>query len=250
MKRRISLTALGAGLVAPWSVFAQTVTPAVAKPASAAASSPARTQVQRGGRVVALSGDCELVKSGGERKPLKQGQQVMQGESVETKGDGEVLLRFADQSQLLVRSNAQVEFEVLRAYGALAQREKTIKLLRGGLRYITGALTRKQGVRFSTPTATIGIRGTDLEILVNEAPTDDLAAGTILKVSKGEAQLNANDGTDVDVRAGEWALGTEPELVPRGGVRRRNAARALTGAAQAAAKALVTTKGKLDGLMR
>ena len=98
---------------------------------------------------------------------------------------------------------------------------------------------------FETSTSTIGIRGTDIEILVSETPVNDDPAGTYLKVNTGVAQLAASNGEQVDVEAGQLAFGGEPELVARGlGLPRRPAARKVAPAAASAFKG-----GVLDRLM-
>ena len=97
-----------------------------------------------------------------------------------------------------------------------------MRILKGGLRYISGKATVRDKVLFETSTGEIGIRGTDIEIAVADEPRQEVAAGTYLKVNKGAATLTAADGTTVDVDSGEVAFGGEPELVPKGasGIRR------------------------------
>jgi OmpA-OmpF porin, OOP family len=88
----------------------------------------------------------------------------------------------------------------------------------------------RQKVTFTTSTATIGIRGTDIEIVVSEEAVQDNNPGTYLKVNTGAAVLTAVDGAAVDVTPGEVAYGGEPELNTRGagGVRRAAARKVQT----------------------
>ena len=106
--------------------------------------------------------------------------------------------------------------------------------------------TLKSTVAFQTPTATIGIRGTDIEIAVSEDPVNNDPAGTYLKVNSGIANMAATDGTQVDVDAGQIAFGGLPEVVPRGpGGTRRPAARKV----EAAVGGLFKT-GAMDRLLK
>ena len=136
--------------------------------------------------------------------------------------------------------------KTLKLKGAAATRQKTIRIVKGGLRYISGKATVRTRVAFETTTATIGIRGTDIEIAVSEDPVNTDPAGTYLKVNTGAATMAAVDGTQVDVDPGQVAFGGEPELVPRGvGGKRRPAARRVEDSVGGLFKT-----GLLDRLMR
>ena len=145
-----------------------------------------------------------------------------------------------------MRSDSRVTFDQLIQKGELKKRKKTLRILKGGMRYVSGKATRKSQVAFVTDTVSIGIRGTDIEIAV---ATDNLSgnpAGTYLKVNTGQAVLVAQDGTQVEVDPGQVAFGTEPELTPRGaGGVRRPAARRVESALPGLFKA-----GGLDRLLR
>ena len=213
--------------------------PAPATPASAPA--PARLGAVTGEFRVLRNGAAVTLKAGA---PLRAGDEFSAGEG------GEAFIQFRDGAKLAVRPNSEVKLDAASLSGAVSTRETVIRLLKGGLRYISGKATYRKGVSFKTPTATIGIRGTDIEIAINDDPQADLSVGTVLRVNSGEAILSAPDGTAVDVVAGEWALGAEPDLIPRGSnQKRRSQARAVDAALKAAAGG-VFKAGALDRLMR
>ncbi len=217
--------------------------------ASGASAAVPTTRARPGAWVVAVSGDATSI-GGASSVPLRNGAVVREFDVIETGLKAEVLLRFSDGAQTVIRPNSRIEVAGLMLSGAPEKRNKHLKITKGGLRYLTGKLTRKSAVRFTTATATIGIRGTDLEIAVTGESSDELQAGTVLKVNSGAASLDATDGSSVDVQAGEWAQGTEPELTPKGGGKRRPAARPLSAADQAAAAKLLGSKGKMDALLK
>jgi FecR protein len=158
---------------------------------------------------------------------------------------GEALVRFDDGARLALRNGSSFEIQGLQLKGPAATREKIINVIKGSLRYISGIATVRQKVTFTTSTATIGIRGTDIEIVVSEEAVQDNNPGTYLKVNTGAAVLTAPDGAVVDVAPGEVAYGGEPELNTRGaGGVRRAAARKV----QAAGAGLFKSSS-LDRLM-
>ncbi len=196
-------------------------------------------------RVTAVNGHVEIHR-GDKNLPAVVGSRLREGDEFVSEGDAEALVRFDDGARLALRSDSRLQVKTLKLKGEPAYRQKTIKLLKGGLRYISGRATVKNRVSFETNTATVGIRGTDIEIAVSEDPVNTDPAGTYLKVNTGVATMEAVDGTQVAVDPGQVAFGGEPELVPRGaGGTRRPAARKV----EAAVGGLFKT-GLLDKLMR
>lgn len=174
--------------------------------------------------VRALNGDVTLVRNG-KTLPAKIGMRLRQGDKIISPVGAEVLLRFNDGARLAVRSESEIQLTALQAAGPVTAQKKTIRLLVGALRFVSGIATVSRNVSFETRTATIGIRGTDIEISVSEVEVLDNNPGTYLKVNSGAAQIIAPDGAAVEVAPGEVAYGGEPELQMRGagGVRRSSA---------------------------
>lgn len=197
-------------------------------------------------RVTALNGLVQILR--GERLlPAVVGSRLRVGDEFVTEGaESEALVRFDDGARMALRADSRLQVTALKLKGAVEARQKTLKIIQGGLRYISGRRTAKSSVAFQTTTATIGIRGTDIEIAVSEDPVNNDPAGTYLKVNAGIAIMEATDGTQVDVDAGQIAFGGLPEVVPRGpGGTRRPAARKV----DAAVGGLFKT-GALDRLLK
>ena len=174
------------------------------------------------------------------------GSRLRQGDAFISDANSEALVRFDDGARLALRPDSRLEINALKLKGPPADRQKTIKILKGGLRYISGRATPKNNVSFTTNTATIGIRGTDIEIAISEDAINTNPAGTYLKVNTGMATLAAVDGTQVDVDPGQIAFGGLPELVPRGvGGVKRPSARKIVESVGALFKA-----GRLDRLLK
>ena len=200
-------------------------------------------------RVTALSGLVQILR--GERLlPAVVGSRLRVGDQFVTEGvESEALVRFDDGARMALRPDSRLLVTALQLRGAAEARQKTINIIKGGLRYISGRRTVISTVAFQTATATIGIRGTDIEIAVSEDPVNNDPAGTYLKVNSGIANMEATDGTQVDVDAGQIAFGGLPEVVPRGpGGTRRPAARKVEAAVGAVGGLFKT--GALDRLLK
>ncbi len=192
-----------------------------------------------------VSGQVELVRSG-KTLQAKEGMRVRQGDKIASKGQGEALLQFNDGARLALRTESSLQIKILGPESVDGPGQKTLKLLVGSLRYISGAATVRRKVSFQTNTATIGIRGTDIEITVSDEAVLDNNPGTYLKVNTGLAAITAPDGAQVEVAPGEVAYGGEPELTMRGaGGTRRASARKLQAGADRLFKA-----SALDALMK
>ena len=196
-------------------------------------------------RILVVNGHIQIQR-GDKTIPAVVGSRLRAGDEFVSETGSEALVRFDDGARLALRSESRLLVKELKLKGPSAGRQKTIRLLKGGLRYISGKATVKNRVTFETTTATVGIRGTDIELAISEDPVNTDPAGTYLKVNTGLATMEAVDGTQVDVDPGQVAFGGEPELVPRGaGGVRRPAARRVEAAVGGLFKA-----GALDKLMR
>ena len=200
-------------------------------------------------RVTALSGLVQILR-GDRLLPAVVGSRLRVGDEFVTEGaESEALVRFDDGARMALRSDSRLQVTALQLKGAAEARQKTLRIIKGGLRYISGRRTLKSTVSFQTATATIGIRGTDIEIAVSEDAVNNDPAGTYLKVNSGIANMEATDGTQVDVDAGQIAFGGLPEVVPRGpGGTRRPAARKVEAAVGAVGGLFKT--GALDRLLK
>ena len=87
----------------------------------------------------------------------------------------------------------------------------------GRARFVSARNRAQDATGFETPSATIGIRGTDIEIVVEENLGQSGIDGTYLIVNEGVAQLRGADGSQVEVQPGQVAFGARVDLTPRTG---------------------------------
>ena len=99
------------------------------------------------------------------------GASVYSGDTIATGADAKGVLIFRDDSRLTLGTNTKFKVD------SFVFDEKTpgegnflISLLRGSMRALTGIIgkTNKRNVSFKTPTATVGIRGTGLDLDCSE----------------------------------------------------------------------------------
>lgn len=142
------------------------------------------------GRFQFVHGEVRIVGGDGRERPARRGDDVAEGERVRTGARGSAQLRMVDGAALAVRPGTEVRIDAYRYADTPAQDRSFLSLLRGSLRSITGLIGRRnrEGYRVSTPTATIGIRGSDAD--VGFAPDTGLTA---VRTYSGGHSLTALD---------------------------------------------------------
>jgi hypothetical protein len=137
---------------------------------------------------------------------LKAGDALYVGERIEAAADGQAVLQTLDAGYIAVRPGAGFAMEQFVAEQSADDRF-ALRLLQGGLRLVTGWVARLHpgAYRIITPTATVGVRGTDHETyFLDEALGRRLAQapGTYDKVNRGATALQNSAGS-VDIAPGK-----------------------------------------------
>lgn len=137
---------------------------------------------------------------------LRVGDAVYVGDRLEAQPNSEAVLQTEDAGYVAMRSGARFSVDQYVAEKKDSDRF-TLRLLQGSLRLISGwvAKLHPQAYSIITPSATVGIRGTDHEtfVLTEElAQTLRQTAGTYDKVNSGGTSL-ATSGGSVDIVPGK-----------------------------------------------
>ena len=90
---------------------------------------------------------------------------VFSGDRVNTNGSGQAQLEFRDQTKLVVGPNSSVVIDDFVFSGKSTASSVSISAAKGTLRFITGA-SPKPAYLIKTPSATIGVRGTQIDLSV------------------------------------------------------------------------------------
>lgn len=163
------------------------------------------------GRIDALEGPVSVVARGVERAARPE-MEIEEGDTITTGRNAWVLLEMTDGGSLTLRPDTTLRITTYRYTGADDGSEKSVlSLVKGALRSITGAIGRYGPSNYSiaTPTATIGIRGTDHEPAYYPPPTGgeklDHEAGTYDKVNDGETFIRTPKG-EVRLKPGQYGF--------------------------------------------
>ena len=129
-----------------------------------------------------------------QERRLEKDAELFVGDYLETGAASVIQVLYIDGGRLAVRPHSQVYLEDFHYQADVPEENKSsIGLLQGGLRAITGAVGKlnPDQVKYKTPVATIGIRGTDIEIY--HIPADGhpdypgMSQGSYLYVNSGAA---------------------------------------------------------------
>ncbi|MEK7750605.1 MAG: FecR domain-containing protein, partial [Acidobacteriota bacterium] len=127
--------------------------------------SAALAQAQDAAVVSATSGTVVVQKADGSVRSLAPGSAVHSGDVITTQPNSSARLKFTDGGELAVSSNSQIKIDSYSFNTAAPGTDNLVmNLVRGGLRSITGLISRRgnqDAYRLKAATATIGIRGTD-----------------------------------------------------------------------------------------
>ena len=134
---------------------------------------------------------------------------------------GPAVLVFRDNTKVTVQPRTQFRVENF-VYNRESPSDGSVifNLLRGGMRILTGLVgrSRPQAVRMTTPTATVGIRGTGLDIVSDPdscAVPGGAAGCTLISTWDGEGVLNPGTVNEFAVPTGVFAMQDTATSAPR-----------------------------------
>lgn len=127
------------------------------------------------------TGDVNFETKGRAVSPAVVNQRLDEGATVHTGSNGQAMLRFDDGQLIAISPNSTFKIDTFKYDVAKPEQGSVgISLLKGALRMVTGLIGQRNAskVALNTPTATIGIRGTDFMVaLVNPVYMQVLQGG-------------------------------------------------------------------------
>ncbi len=183
---------------------------------------------QASARVAVTTTAITALQADGVRRAVVQGGAVYPGDTLETAMQGHAVLVFRDDTKVTVQSGTRFRVEEFvydkanPGAGAVS-----FNLLKGGIRALTGLIAKAQprNVRVSTPTATVGIRGTGFDLVCEGRCAGEAALAAarrdcmLVSTWQGETQVQENGGdgsTGMPVQTGQTACqdpGMSPSLL-------------------------------------
>lgn len=160
---------------------------ACAEETASSATAPARPNLPQvvAGRVVGLQGQVFAIRQEA-RVPLSEGAPVYPKDILESTAGSHAVVVFRDNSRITLNPQSQlVVSQFLFNAAAPQQGAMAVNLIKGGLRSATGSIGKAvpQNVRHSTVTATVGIRGTQFDMVCGPA---DAGADPSAQQSEGQ----------------------------------------------------------------
>ncbi len=168
------------------------------------------------GRVSQTTGAMFAVNEQGKKRPLVKGSAVFAGETVEVSEGGFAVLSMADSTRLTLPGGSSMQLAAYRYAPSSPQTSiASFKLLKGAVRAVTGAIGKAEpnNVKFFTETATVGIRGTALDM---SCTTVD--GGLVLCSGASNLTVELRDGQIVVTSASETTVINtgQSALIPAG----------------------------------
>jgi len=161
------------------------------------------------GRVQFAFGEAMVVSASGARSALSRGDEVDSGDTVSTER-GRVQIRFTDGGMVSLQPRTTFKIDDYNFEGKDDGSERGFfSLVRGGFRTITGAIGRrnKSNYRVETPVATIGIRGTEYLIVLDDS-------GAVVTVGDGSIAV-LNDAGEVVLSNGQTGRIVDRSSLPQ-----------------------------------
>lgn len=151
------------------------------------------------GTIELVDGPARIFDAQGQSRLVHEDDRVSEGDTIVTGRDAEVHIRTEDHGFVSVRSNTKFRIDSYSARADSGDKSVT-SLLVGALRSITGWIgkTHPEAYVIKSPTATIGVRGTDHETVVILPPepgqTPMGTPGTYDKVNQGSTVMKSDKG--------------------------------------------------------
>lgn len=123
------------------------------------------------GHIKRMEGDVRIVRNQ-QTLPASPGSEVLAGDRLVTGANGSVGLTTSDNTRLALGPNSHLVLDNYAYNQATQQGNIAVRFLKGSFAVITGLIAKlsPQNVKVSTPTATIGIRGTEFVVKVDLPP--------------------------------------------------------------------------------
>ena len=164
------------------------------------------------GTVDAISGSAFLSDQLGKTSDIFVSQKIYEGQTINTASDGEVHIATEDGGVIALRPDTVFRVDEYKAEGGSADKI-FMSLLKGTIRSITGWIGKHNTSAYliTTPTATIGVRGTDHETTVIDNADGD-EPGTYDTVHEGATLMKTPHG-ETEVTPGKFAFAPKTRAV-------------------------------------
>jgi hypothetical protein len=173
----------------------------------------ASLMAQEAGKIMRVTGKATVSSASNQTKDAAKDDVINAGDTITSSKESQVLIRMKDNSSLLVRADSKIKIAAFQFENKPTDNAKTT-VIAGTLRAVSGSIGKGQpdNVKYEAGTATIGIRGTDIEVAIVEEGAKD-RAGIYNYVYDGETVMALNTGEKANVEK-ELTGFTPAKLLP------------------------------------
>ncbi len=174
---------------------------------------PMLTQADVAGKIVLVKGQAHATDLEGNVRTLKRRSEVLEGDILKTDINSQIQIRFNDNAVLALRPESELAIREYHVANSNNPNEKVfMELLAGGFRTITGSIGKSDtdAYQVKTPEASIGIRGTNYELV-------NLGGKTLAGVWNGGISLKNDRGSiNLGLGSGFNFAAVTPNSAPQG----------------------------------
>ena len=173
---------------------------------------------QEAGEVVSVAGRAAAATLDGDIRKLGSGGMVNTGDTVVTSRNSYVRLKLVDGASVILRPNSRFQIEDYNVADKEEENRSVFNLIKGGFRAVTGLIGKRnrRGVRVRTAVATIGIRGTNWEVVsCSGGSCGANPDGDYYTVYEGGITVTNNTGS-LDIDPGDYGYIADPNASPVG----------------------------------
>jgi ferric-dicitrate binding protein FerR (iron transport regulator) len=164
--------------------------------ATGLAASPAHAQTRVGEAAVVQNQVIRV--AGSATTQINVGDGLLRDETVRTGQDSAARLVMADNTNLSLGANSTIKLDRTVFNDEHSYRDIAIRLTAGAFRFVTGN-SEKTAYKITTPVATIGVRGTILDVLSQHGKTASQPAKTIVVLQEGGSRVCATGGPCIEL---------------------------------------------------
>lgn len=183
---------------------------------------PAMANVASIGNVTQQVGNTIIERQAGEKLTSEKGSTIVSYDTVRT-GQGKTAIEFVDETRVDVTQNSKLVIDEFVYDPNTSKGKLALKASFGTIRYASGQIAKnsRQDIKITTPTATIGVRGTDFTMTVDETGSSTIillpscsAVGTKRICVVGEISVESDAGQVILNKAFQATVVDVPESNP------------------------------------
>ena len=169
-------------------------------PVAATAPSPAATDDEPIGNVATLTGSSTVTRNN-TPTPLKLQDDIFQNDMLQTSANSTLGVTFNDATTFNLTANARITVDSFVYEDGGKQNAALFNVAKGTVAFVAAAVAKTGDMKISTPTATLGIRGTTGLVEVPEGTTATSANNVAIKLypdadgKVGRIEVNGRDGS-------------------------------------------------------